>query len=185
MVTGCDGSAWRSSRLSLTSIWAATSVLPSRFELKPHVVGSVDPAFVPPHCDELMGMCLCCVWANVNIHTGNHLSLLLFCPVILSYSTQLAQLHSGTSRHIKSHNYHFRPAHSTLILLHGLSTAAESRQKMILSFLIKHLFDKRHTQPAALQLETLTMEREGILILESGGMESTQNGIFTRDDAIE
>lgn len=39
-------------------------------------------------------------------------------------------------------------------------------------------------QPAALQLETSNLEREGILILESSGMESTYNGIFMRDDAM-
>ncbi|KAM7404707.1 hypothetical protein PAMP_012029 [Pampus punctatissimus] len=36
-----------------------------------------------------------------------------------------------------------------------------------------------------LQLETSNMEKEGVLILESNGMESTHNGIFIRDDAME
>lgn len=51
-------------------------------------------------------------------------------------------------------------------------------------FLTEHLFEKCSVQPAALQLETSNLEREGILILESSGMESTYNGIFMRDDAM-
>lgn len=49
---------------------------------------------------------------------------------------------------------------------------------------MKHLFDKRSVQPAALQLETSNTERERISILDSRGMESTHNGIFIRDDAM-
>lgn len=49
---------------------------------------------------------------------------------------------------------------------------------------MKHLFDKRSVQPAALQLETSNTERQRISILDSRGMESTHNGIFIRDDAM-
>lgn len=39
-------------------------------------------------------------------------------------------------------------------------------------------------QLKAQQLETSSMERQGILVLESSGMESTHYGIFIRDDAM-
>ncbi len=59
------------------------------------------------------------------------------------------------------------------------------RNILFVFFSMKHLFDNHSVQPDAPQLETSNMERERILILESTGMESTYNGMFIRDDAME
>lgn len=113
-----------------------------------------------------------CVWAKFNNNTReNYFSFSIItpsCTCRYKVCNQLYQLSQRCGKvntlWVTNFSKEHLPEHCTLIQTWFMDCSMPYRvwvrNLIFLSFLAKHLFDKRSVQPAALQLETSNMERE-------------------------